>query len=74
MTDKAATALRKDWETNSRWKGIKRPYKAEDVVRLRGNVQVEHTLARLGAEHVAARPVGHEGQPPLFVADPDQRR
>ena len=50
MTDKAATALRKDWETNSRWKGIKRPYKAEDVVRLRGNVQVEHTLARLGAE------------------------
>ena len=50
MTDKAATALNKDWETNSRWKGIKRPYKAEDVVRLRGNVQVEHTLARLGAE------------------------
>jgi isocitrate lyase len=50
MTDKAATALRKDWETNSRWKGLKRPYKAEDVVRLRGNVQVEHTLARLGAE------------------------
>ena len=50
MTDKAATALRKDWETNSRWKGIKRPYKAEDVVRLRGNVQVEQTLARLGAE------------------------
>ena len=50
MTDKAATALRKDWETNPRWKGLKRPYKAEDVVRLRGNVQVEHTLARLGAE------------------------
>jgi len=33
-----------------RWKGIKRPYKAEDVIRLRGNVQVDHTLARLGAE------------------------
>src|SRR5512145_62113 len=49
MTDKAA-ALRKDWETNPRWKGIKRPYKAEDVIRLRGNVQIDHTLARLGAE------------------------
>ena len=41
MTDKA---------TNPRWKGIKRPYKAEDVVRLRGNVQIDYTLARLGAE------------------------
>src|SRR5512145_2934654 len=50
MTDKAATALRKEWHDNPRWKGIKRPYKAEDVIRLRGNVQVDHTLARLGAE------------------------
>ena len=50
MTDKAATELRKDWQSNPRWKGITRPYKAEDVVRLRGNVQVDHTLARLGAE------------------------
>jgi isocitrate lyase len=50
MTDKAATELRKDWQTNPRWKGIKRPYRAEDVIRLRGNVQIDHTLARLGAE------------------------
>jgi isocitrate lyase len=50
MTTKSATELRKEWETSPRWKGINRPYKAEDVIRLRGTVQVEHTLARLGAE------------------------
>jgi len=43
-------ALQKDWDTNPRWKGIKRNYTAEDVVRLRGSVQVEHTLARRGSE------------------------
>ena len=43
-------ALKKDWAVNPRWKGIKRPYTAEDVERLRGTVQVEHTLARRGAE------------------------
>src|SRR5215471_13532321 len=43
-------ALQKDWDTNPRWKGIKRNYSAADVVRLRGSVQVEHTLARRGAE------------------------
>ena len=36
--------------TSERWEGIERPYGAEDVERLRGSVQVEHTLARLGAE------------------------
>jgi isocitrate lyase len=40
----------KDWAQNPRWKGIKRNYTAEDVVRLRGSVQVEHTLAKRGAE------------------------
>jgi isocitrate lyase len=49
QTDQAA-ALAKDWETNPRWKGVKRNYSAEDVVRLRGSVQEEHTLARRGAE------------------------
>ena len=43
-------ALENQWRSNPRWQGIKRPYKAEDVIRLRGTVQVEHTLARLGAE------------------------
>jgi isocitrate lyase len=50
MTKKAVAELRKDWQTNSRWKGIHRAYKAEDVVRLRGSVQIEYTLARMGAE------------------------
>jgi isocitrate lyase len=42
--------LKKDWAENARWKNVKRPYSAEDVVRLRGSVQVEHTLAKRGAE------------------------
>jgi len=50
MTKKAVAELRKEWQTNSRWKGIHRAYKAEDVVRLRGSVQIEYTLARMGAE------------------------
>jgi isocitrate lyase len=45
-----AAALQKEWETNPRWKGLKRDYTAEAVVRLRGSVQEEHTLARNGAE------------------------
>lgn len=43
-------ALEKDWAENSRWKGIKRGYSAADVVRLRGSIQPESTLARVGAE------------------------
>ncbi|WP_300615624.1 isocitrate lyase [Dokdonella sp.] len=39
-----------DWTNNPRWAGIRRNYTAEDVVRLRGTVHVEHSLARLGAE------------------------
>ncbi len=45
-----AEQIRLDWQNNPRWKGIKRPYAAEDVVRLRGTVPIEHSLARLGAE------------------------
>ena len=43
-------ATKKDWAENTRWKGAKRGYSAEDVARLRGSVQIEHTLAKLGAE------------------------
>ena len=43
-------ALEKDWAENPRWKDVKRTYSAEDVVRLRGSVQVEHTYAKNGAE------------------------
>lgn len=39
-----------DWETNPRWNGITRPYSPEDVLRLRGSVTIEHSLARRGAE------------------------
>ncbi len=42
--------LESDWANSPRWKGIERTYAAADVVRLRGSVQVEHTLARLGSE------------------------
>ena len=45
-------ALENQWRSNPRWQGITRPYKAADVIRLRGTVQVEHTLARLGAERL----------------------
>jgi len=41
--------IQKDWDTNPRWKGIKRGYTAADVERLRGSVQVEYTLAKNGA-------------------------
>ncbi len=43
-------ALQQDWQKNPRWKGVKRTYSAADVVRLRGSVMVEHTLAKMGAE------------------------
>jgi isocitrate lyase len=45
-----AAALAKEWAENPRWKGITRGYTAADVVRLRGSLAVEHTLARRGAE------------------------
>jgi len=48
--DLEAARLRKDWAENPRWKGIERGYAADDVVRLRGSLVVEHTLARRGAE------------------------
>jgi isocitrate lyase len=44
--------LEAEWKANPRWAGIKRPYSAEDVDRLRGSVHIEHTLARLGAERL----------------------
>ena len=42
--------LKQDWAENPRWQGIHRPYSAEDVVRLRGSLPIEYTLARRGAE------------------------
>jgi len=48
----AQDCLNYDWATNPRWKGVERPYTTEDVLRLRGSVHIEHTLARLGAERL----------------------
>ncbi|MDY7578399.1 isocitrate lyase [Herbaspirillum sp. RTI4] len=42
--------LTKDWTENPRWKGITRNYSADDVVRLRGSLQIQHTLAERGAQ------------------------
>jgi len=43
-------ALQHDWDTNPRWEGVTRSYSAEDVVRLRGSLAIEHTIAKRGAE------------------------
>ncbi|MFD6950098.1 isocitrate lyase [Nocardiopsis sp. TSRI0078] len=48
----ASAELQRDWETNPRWAGIERTYSADDVVKLRGSVTEEHTLARRGAERL----------------------
>jgi isocitrate lyase len=48
--EQQAAALEKQWATDPRWKGIKRGYSAADVVRLRGSLPIEHTLAKRGAE------------------------
>ena len=45
-----AQQIEKDWAENPRWKNVKRDYRAADVVKLQGSVQIEHTLARRGAE------------------------
>jgi len=50
MTDLRVEQLQESWEMDSRWKGITRPYTAEDVIKLRGSIDIEHTLARKGSE------------------------
>jgi isocitrate lyase len=55
MTDRLkveAEELAESWQNNPRWKGVQRPYSALDVVKLRGSIRIEHTLARLGAERL----------------------
>ena len=48
--DQQIKALQAEWANHPRWKGVQRDYSAEDVVKLRGTVLIEHTLARIGAE------------------------
>ncbi|NBD95068.1 MAG: isocitrate lyase [Gammaproteobacteria bacterium] len=47
--------MERDWLENPRWKGVERPYDANEVVRLRGSLNIEHTLARRGAEKLWSR-------------------
>jgi len=47
---RTAEEIQKDWDTNPRWEGITRDYTASDVVRLRGTVPIEYSIAKLGAE------------------------
>jgi isocitrate lyase len=48
--EQQAAALQNDWDTNPRWAGVVRNYTAADVVRLRGSLQIEHTVAKRGAD------------------------
>jgi isocitrate lyase len=50
----SAEQITQDWASNPRWSGIKRNYSAADVVRLRGSVHIEHSLARIGADKLWA--------------------
>ncbi|GIN41765.1 isocitrate lyase [Heyndrickxia oleronia] len=50
MNNEKIIQLQDAWELEERWKGIKRPYTAEDVLKVRGSIEIEHTLARIGAE------------------------
>src|SRR5579864_6278676 len=52
MSGPTAAELETNWKGNLRWRGITRPYSSEDVVKLRGSIQIEYTLARLGAERL----------------------
>ncbi len=49
---RSAADIKQGWAADARWQGLTRRYTAEDVVRVRGSVHVEHSLARLGAERL----------------------
>ncbi|MEH7443080.1 isocitrate lyase [Bacillus sp. JJ1122] len=50
MTQNRVKQLQESWELDSRWNGVERTYSAEEVIKLRGSVDIEYTLARRGAE------------------------
>ncbi|AMX02523.1 isocitrate lyase [Microbulbifer thermotolerans] len=62
-------AIEKDWAENPRWKGVKRTYSAEDVIRLRGSIKRENTIAKRGAEKLWQ--LVNEGGRPSFRPDKD---
>ncbi len=51
-TLKTASELQEYWKKDARWKGVERPYSAESVVKLRGSIHIEYTLARLASERL----------------------
>ena len=51
-SNEAVAELERRWREDARWDGIRRPYDADEVIRLRGRFSPEHTLARLGAERL----------------------
>lgn len=59
-TEHEIKCIQADWNTNPRWKGVERGYSAADVVRLRGTVKIEYSLAQQGADklwrHMATEP------------------
>ena len=63
LDEQAARKLEKTWAEDSRWTGIKRDYSGEDVVKLRGTVQVDHTLAKRGADRLWKSLRGEQGEP-----------
>ncbi len=50
--EQAVLALERDWQTNARWRNLQRTYTASEVVRLRGSIQIQHTLAEMGAKRL----------------------
>src|SRR5882724_8300783 len=52
MRTLTASEMNRHWNSDARWQGVERPYSGEDVVRLRGSIQVKHTLARLGSDRL----------------------
>ncbi|WP_404357150.1 isocitrate lyase [Cytobacillus firmus] len=50
MANERVRQLQESWEMDERWNGVERPYTAEEVIKLRGSIDIEHTLARRGAE------------------------
>lgn len=52
MSNQRAKELQEQWENDIRWVGVERPYTAEEVIRLRGSLDIEHTLATRGAKRL----------------------
>ncbi|RYG74114.1 isocitrate lyase [Lentibacillus lipolyticus] len=50
MSIERVREIQKEWDNNPRWTNVERPYSAEEVVRLKGSMDIEHTLAKKGAE------------------------